>query len=181
VFSNRTNDDTSPLPKPRTSSERTAPERIPLKSATTPASQASAPTDSAAIGTSVIGNDLTLLGENITIISKNKLQVDGHVRGNVHGRQVTISTCGSVTGRVCAEKIEVRGGVRGSIRAVTVALHESAKVDGDIMHQRLSISEGAAFDGRVRLVKNQAELMPVLDAEAVAAGQGVQDDGDFGA
>jgi cytoskeletal protein CcmA (bactofilin family) len=56
-----------------------------------------------------------------------------------------------------------------------VALHESAKVDGDIMHQKLSISEGAAFDGRVRLVKNQAELMPVLDAELVAS-QGVQDD-----
>jgi cytoskeletal protein CcmA (bactofilin family) len=133
------------------------------------------PTDAADPDSSVIGNDLTLLGENITIISKNKLQVDGHVRGNVHGRQVTISPGGSVTGRVCAERIEVRGGVRGSIRAVVVALHESAKVDGDIMHQKLSISEGAAFDGRVRLVKNQAELMPVLDAELVAS-QGVQDD-----
>ena len=170
MFSNRTDDDASPLPKPRTS-----PERTPPKSAAAPVSKASAPADSAAIGTSVIGNDLTLLGENITIISKNKLQVDGHVRGNVHGRQVTISTCGSVTGRVCAERIEVRGGVRGSIRAVVVALHESAKVDGDIMHQKLSISEGAAFDGRVRLVKNQAELMPILDAEALA-NQGVQDD-----
>lgn len=172
MFSNRTNDDPSPLPKPRTS-----PERPPLKGAA-PAHPESSPPDSPApIGTSVIGNDLTLLGENITIISKNKLQVDGHVRGNVHGKQVTISTCGSVTGRVCAERIEVRGGVRGSIRAVTVALHESAKVDGDIMHQRLSISEGAAFDGRVRLVKNQAELMPVLDAEAVA-NQSAQDDGE---
>jgi cytoskeletal protein CcmA (bactofilin family) len=170
VFSNRTDDDDSTLPKPRTNSERTPP-----KSAAAPVAKPSAPADSAPIGTSVIGNDLTLLGENITIISKNKLQVDGHVRGNVHGRQVTISTCGSVTGRVCAEKIEVRGGVRGSIRAVVVALHESAKVDGDIMHQKLSISEGAAFDGRVRLVKNQAELMPVLDAELVAS-QGVQDD-----
>jgi cytoskeletal protein CcmA (bactofilin family) len=182
VFSNRSSDDPSPLPKPRNGPERNGPERAPLKSAAAPAAQASAaPDTSAPIGTSVIGNDLTLLGENITIISKNKLQVDGHVRGNVHGRQVTISTCGSVTGRVCAEKIEVRGGVRGSIRAVTVALHESAKVDGDIMHQKLSISEGAAFDGRVRLIKNQAELMPVLDAEAVAAGQGMPDDGDLGA
>jgi cytoskeletal protein CcmA (bactofilin family) len=177
VFSNRTDDDPSPLPKPRTSPERPS---FKSASASAPAAQASAPADSAAIGVSVIGNDLTLLGENITIISKNKLQVDGHVRGNVHGRQVTISTCGSVTGRVCAEKIEVRGGVRGSIRALTVALHETAKVDGDIMHQKLSISEGAIFDGRVRLVKNQAELMPVLDAEAVA-NQGAQEDGDFGA
>lgn len=121
-------------------------------------------------GTSVIGSDLTILGDKITIISQNKLRVDGHVRGDVHGKQVTISNGGSVTGKVCAEKIEVRGGVRGSIRALAVALHDSAKVEGDIMHQKLSISEGAEFDGNVRRVKDANELMPVLDAEVIAGG-----------
>jgi cytoskeletal protein CcmA (bactofilin family) len=120
-------------------------------------------------GTSVIGNDLTLLGEKITIISQNKLQVDGHVRGNVHGKQVLITEQGSVVGMVCAEKIEVRGGVRGSIRAVTVTLHSTAQVEGDIMHQTLGISEGARFDGRVRRSNDTAELMPVLDPEAIAS------------
>ncbi len=124
-----------------------------------------------ASGTSVIGNDLTLLGEKITIISQNKLQVDGHVRGNVHGKQVLITEHGSVVGMVCAEKIEVRGGVRGSIRAVTVTLHSTAQVEGDIMHQTLGISEGAKFDGRVRRSNDTAELMPVLDPEAVATAE----------
>ena len=78
-------------------------------------------------GVSVIGNDLTILGEKITIISKNKLQVDGQVRGDVHGRQVTISKGGLVAGQVCAEKIEVRGGVDGSIRALSVTLHDSSQ------------------------------------------------------
>jgi cytoskeletal protein CcmA (bactofilin family) len=118
-------------------------------------------------GVSVIGNDLTILGEKITIISKNKLQVDGHVRGDVHGKQVTISKGGEVTGQVCAEKIEVRGAVRGSIRAITVALYDSAKVEGDIVHQKLSIAEGAEFDGNVRRVDDPNALMPVLDAEAI--------------
>ncbi|MEE9359415.1 MAG: polymer-forming cytoskeletal protein, partial [Hyphomicrobium sp.] len=96
----------------------------------------------------------------------NKIQVDGHVHGDVHDKQVVISKDGSVTGKVCAEKIDVRGGVTGSIRALTVALHETAKVDGDIVHQTLSISEGAEFDGRVQRTKDKDDLIPVLDAEA---------------
>ncbi len=118
-------------------------------------------------GTSVIGTDLTILGDRITIISANKLQVDGDVRGNVHGKQVVITEEGSVVGMVCAEAIEVRGGVRGSIRAVTVKLQASAQVEGDITHQKLSIAEGAEFDGRIKLTKDINELMPVLDPEVI--------------
>ncbi len=138
-----------------------------------PAHRRSSPSPSTATtaGTSVIGNDLTLLGEKITIISQNKLQVDGHVRGNVHGKQVLITEQGSVVGMVCAEKIEVRGAVRGSIRAVSVTLHSTAQVEGDIMHQTLGISEGAKFDGRVRRSNDTAELMPVLDPEAIASAE----------
>jgi cytoskeletal protein CcmA (bactofilin family) len=127
------------------------------------------------MGVSVIGTDLTLLGEKITIISQNKLQVDGDVRGNVHGKQVVITGDGSVVGLVCAEKIEVQGGVRGSIRAVNVTLHASAQVEGDITHHTLSIAEGAQFEGRVRRSNDIKELMPVLDPEVIAAGK--YDDG----
>jgi hypothetical protein len=35
----------------------------------------------------------------------------------------------------------------------------------------LAISEGAQFDGRVRRSNDTAELMPVLDPEAIAAGR----------
>jgi cytoskeletal protein CcmA (bactofilin family) len=124
----------------------------------------------------VIGNNLTILGERITIISQNKLLIDGHVHGDVHGKQVVISKDGSVTGKVCAENIEVRGSVRGSIRALTVALHETAKVEADIMHQTLSISEGAQFNGRVQRAKDTSELMPILDAEAFASQSGKDND-----
>jgi len=167
MFSSDTNKAQSNLPKPpaapgRSGLQGTAPAR--------PENSRAAP--GAASGISVIGNDLTILGEKITIISQNKLQVDGHVHGDVHGKQVMISKDGSVTGKVCAEKIEVCGGVRGSIRALTVALHESAKVDGDIVHQTLSISEGAEFDGRVQRTKDKNDLIPVLDAEAFASESG---------
>lgn len=130
-------------------------------------------------GTSVIGTDLTILGDRITIISANKLQVDGDVRGNVHGKQVVITEEGSVVGMVCAEAIEVRGGVRGSIRAVSVKLQASAQVEGDITHQKLSIAEGAEFDGRVKLSKDVNELMPVLDPEVIERTRANGDGGRF--
>ena len=167
MLSNPTNNAQSSHPEPPS---------VPMRSA--PQDSASArpegsPVDPAATtGNSVIGNDLTILGEKITIISQNKLQVDGHVQGDVHGKQVVISKSGSVTGKVCAERIEVRGGVTGSIRALTVALHKSAKVDGEIMHQTLSISEGAEFNGRVQRTKEPSELIPILDAEAIASHSG---------
>lgn len=164
MFSSDTNKAPSIQPKPQIASQAR-----PGAKATAPARPENGQADhAAASGISVIGNDLTILGEKITIISQNKIQVDGHVQGDVHGKQVVISKEGSVTGKVCAEKIDVRGGVSGSIRALTVALHESAKVDGDIVHQTLSISEGAEFDGRVQRTKDNNELIPVLDAEAFA-------------
>lgn len=122
-----------------------------------------------AAGASVIGNDLTILGETIRIVSQNKLQVDGHVIGDVHGKQVVISKGGSVTGNVYAEKVDVCGDVRGPIRALTVALHGSANVDGDIVSQTLSISQGAVFDGRARRANNADELIPILDVETIAS------------
>ncbi len=125
-----------------------------------------------ATGVSVIGNDLTILGEKITIVSQNKLHVEGHVIGDVPGKQVVISKGGSVTGNVYAEKVDVSGDVRGAIRALAVALHGSANVDGDIMSQTLSISQGAAFDGRSLRTKTPSELIPILDVEAIASQPG---------
>lgn len=123
----------------------------------------------ATMGTSVIGTDLTILGEKITIISQNRLQIDGDIRGDVSGKQVTIGEDGSVIGTVCAEQIEVRGGVRGAIKAQTVVLHPTSEVEGDIFHQTLSISEGAQFDGRVRRAKDLSEITPNLDVSSYPA------------
>jgi cytoskeletal protein CcmA (bactofilin family) len=121
------------------------------------------------IGTSVIGTDLTILGQNITIISQNRLQIDGDIRGDVSGKQVTIGADGSVIGTVSAEKIEVHGGVRGSIRAASVVLHPSAEVDAEILHQTLAVAEGAQVEGRLRRSRDDNELIPNLDASTYSS------------
>ena len=125
---------------------------------------------------SVLGADLTLLGDKITIISQGKLQVDAKITGDIHAKEVVISSGGSVSGEVWAERIDVRGEVRGSIIAVTLALHDTARVAGDILHQRLSASEGAEFSGRVRLIRDPNELMPILDAEVLSRGRKVREE-----
>jgi len=120
---------------------------------------------------SLLGMDLTILGENVVIISQSTVQIDGHLKGSVHGKQVLINKGGSVTGEIWAERIDVRGEVHGSMIAVTLAIHESATVEGDVMHQKLSIAEGAEFDGRAHLIRDPSELMPILDADALGRGR----------
>jgi cytoskeletal protein CcmA (bactofilin family) len=146
--------------------------RPPLAAAPAPPKPVPQANTAAASGVSVIGRDLTILGEKITIVSQNRLQVEGDVRGDVHGKQVTIVAGGSVVGLVRAERIDVHGTVSGAIRAVTVIMHATARVDGDVTHQSLGIAEGAHFEGRVHRSDDMNELMPVLDPEAIAASGG---------
>lgn len=169
MFSRGSNSD-SGLPKPPLPSAIPQPSAAP---APMPNGRASPFGAAATLGQSVIGTDLTILGEKITIISKNRLQIDGDVRGDVAGKQITIGEDGSVIGTVCAEQIEVRGGVRGAIKAQTVTLHPTSVVEGDIFHQTLSISEGAQFDGRVRRAKDLSEITPNLDVTAYPGGAAV--------
>ena len=70
----------------------------------------------------------------------------------------------------------MRGEVRGTIIAVTLALYESARVAGHILHQKLSVSEGAEFVGRVHLIRDPSELMPILDAEVLSRGRKSRDE-----
>jgi cytoskeletal protein CcmA (bactofilin family) len=116
------------------------------------------------MGTSVIGSDLTIVGQGIRIISKNRLQIDGDVHADVAGKEVIISSDGSVIGTVSAERVDVHGGVKGAIRATMVVLHPSAQVEADILHENLEIAEGAYLEGRVRKSRDANELKPNLDA-----------------
>jgi cytoskeletal protein CcmA (bactofilin family) len=148
---------------------------VPAAPATpSPAANEHSPFEPAAhpeLGASVIGTDLAILGDKITIISQNKLQIDGDIRGDVTGKQVTIGPEGSVTGTVSAEQIDVHGGVNGAIRASIVTLFPSSQVDGQIVHQKLSISHGAHFEGHVRRSNDTAELTPNLDPNSYASYQ----------
>jgi len=112
---------------------------------------------------SVIGADLTILGENINIVSKEALQIDGEIHGDVTGQKILIGAGGRVVGTISAAVVEIDGGVEGTVRALEVRLNADARVSGDLVHQTLVISEGAEFEGSVRRSKDASELKPNLE------------------
>ena len=96
---------------------------------------------------SIISNDLTILGKDLEIISKGSVQVDGEIRGDIRGIDVTVGEKGRVIGKVTGEHVIVDGEVLGAIDGEEVVLRSHARVDGDINHQLLTIDIGAVFDG----------------------------------
>jgi len=159
-----------PTPKP-------APPQQP-QAAPAPAAAQSAPMSAPAhtpkptgviAGSSVIADDVAIVGQNITIVSQAKLQIDGEIQGNINGREVIVGPNGRVDGTITAESIEVRGEVAGALKAQRVTLQSTAKVEGDIHHKTLAISEGAKFDGGVRRPREDSELVPNLDVNALRA------------
>ena len=96
---------------------------------------------------SIISNDLTILGKDLEIISKGSVQVDGEIRGDIRGIDVTVGKYGKVIGVVSGERVVVDGEVLGKIQAKQVTLRSNARVDGDILHQSLAMELGAIFNG----------------------------------
>lgn len=143
----------------------------PQPTATTAAPAPTATPSSGALSTpySIIGKDLTIIGQGLRIISKGKIQVDGEIHGDVLGSEVVIGSDGKVTGVVSAETIKVCGAVQGTIRGLRVFLEAGAKVEGDVHHQTLSVDEGAELEGRVRRVRDEAELRPDLTQHQMAS------------
>lgn len=112
---------------------------------------------------SVIGEDLTVEGN---IISKGEVQVEGEVKGNVHGTSLVIGDKALVEGGVVADDVIVRGRIIGSIRGHRVTLQSSSHVEGDIFHQSLAIEQGAYFEGKSRRSDD-----PISDAITASSGK----------
>jgi cytoskeletal protein CcmA (bactofilin family) len=98
------------------------------------------------------GAGLSLILQNISVEggvrSKNDLQVDGMVKGEVSVRTLTVGESGHVDGVIAADFVEIRGRVTGSVSAKQVRLYAGAHVLGDICHEQLILESGVDFQGR---------------------------------
>ena len=97
---------------------------------------------------SVLGPGLTI----VHLISKDELQIDGEVQGNIQGTRVVIGERARTTGDIVAEEIIIRGRVMGAVRGMVVTLQPTSHVEGDIFHKVLAIEQGASFEGQSRRV-----------------------------
>jgi cytoskeletal protein CcmA (bactofilin family) len=102
--------------------------------------------DTNTLGASTIGSELTITG-NVT--SKGEINLDGHVRGGIHGVTLVLGEDSSIEGNVEAEDVLVRGRLIGSVKALRVMLQSTAHVEADLTHHNgLVIEQGAFFDGK---------------------------------
>jgi cytoskeletal protein CcmA (bactofilin family) len=122
--------------------------------------------DSSALSISTIGEGLTITG-NVT--SKGKLQIDGHVQGDVLCASLVLGENSQFEGGVVADDVVVRGRLIGSIRAQRVTLQSTSHVEGDLVHKSLAVEQGAYFEGESRHPEDPLSPSQEIPVERAAA------------
>lgn len=102
----------------------------------------------------LIGTQTTLKG---TIISSKTVRVDGQVIGNIEKcAGVIVGEAAFVKGNIEANYVVVAGKVEGNIIATEgIELLNQSSVVGNIQTNILSISEGAYFEGKSVMIKDE--------------------------
>jgi cytoskeletal protein CcmA (bactofilin family) len=108
--------------------------------------------DEETLTVSTIGGDLTITG-NVT--SKGEINLDGHVKGDIHCVALILGENSSVEGNVAADDVVIRGRLIGSVKALRVMLQSASHVEGNLTYQNsLVVEQGAFFDGKSLPSKN---------------------------
>ncbi len=112
---------------------------------------------------SIIGADSHFKGE---IETKGTLRVDGGVEGNVRADWVVIGEKALIKGDVEARGIIVGGKVEGNIRGKEIVeLRNKGNVSGEIFSNKLTIAEGAVFEGKSSMKKEEQKVVELSNKE----------------
>jgi len=119
--------------------------------------------------TSYFGKDLTIKG---SVSGNGNVIILGNLDGkfNLRGR-VKIAQPAKIKGEVRADVISVNGVVQGSLIAKErLHLDQTARIEGQMATPRLSISEGASFDGEVKMSDSspRPSMAPAEGSAAIA-------------
>ena len=110
-------------------------------------------------------NETSYFGKNLLI--KGRISGNGNViiLGGLDGEfdlrgRVKVAQSAKIKGEVKADIISVNGSVHGSLAAKErIHLDQTARIEGQIITPKLSISEGASFDGEIKM-KNRPSKPP---------------------
>lgn len=112
---------------------------------------------------SLIGSNAGLKGE---IDTKGTLRIDGTVEGNVSADWVVIGEKAQIKGDVTARGIVVGGRVDGNLRAKEIVeIKSKGRICGEIFTNKLTIAEGAFFDGRSSMQKEESKVVELMAKE----------------
>ena len=91
---------------------------------------------------------------------RGTLRVDCTVEGQLDADNVILGESAEVKGEIRAKKIIIGGKVDGNVRAQElVEIKSKGKVFGDIFTPKLAIIEGAEFNGKVEMKKEERKVI----------------------
>jgi len=106
---------------------------------------------------SFLGANSTFKGE---LKAKGTLRVDGLAEGLLEAECVILSESALVKGEVKGRKLIIGGTVEGNLFAhELVEIKSKGRVLGDIFSQTLAVSEGAEYNGRIEMKKQEAKVI----------------------
>jgi cytoskeletal protein CcmA (bactofilin family) len=112
---------------------------------------------------SVIGGNSLFKGE---IETQGTLRIDGVVEGNVTADWVVVGETARMKGDISARGIVVGGRVDGNLRAKDIVeIKNKGQVSGEIFTAKLNIAEGAIFDGKSTMQKEESNVVELIAKE----------------
>jgi cytoskeletal protein CcmA (bactofilin family) len=102
-------------------------------------------------------NETSYFGKNLKIKGRVSGNGDIIILGSLDGEfdlrgRVKVAQSAKIKGEVKADVISVNGSVQGILAAKErIHLDQTARIEGQINTPRLSISEGASFDGEIKM------------------------------
>ena len=91
---------------------------------------------------------------------KGTLRIDGTVEGQLYADYVILSESAEVKGEIRAKKIVIGGKMDGNVRAQElVEIKSKGKVLGEIFTPKLAIIEGAEFNGKIEMKKEESKVI----------------------
>jgi len=95
-----------------------------------------------------IGNEVSLDGN---IEGFDRLNVNGHFNGELHGNTVIIGPCGHIEGILEAEKLEVLGQFSGEAKvAGHISVANTGQVSGILTYKSLDVASGGRLTGHFK-------------------------------
>ena len=111
-----------------------------------------------------IGADTTFKGN---IISNKTVKIDGKMIGNIEQSEgVIIGETADIKGNINAKYVVVGGKIEGNVTALEgMELLDKSMVKGNIQTTILSISEGAFFEGKSTMIKQEEPKEDIEEKE----------------
>ena len=114
---------------------------------------------------SLVGSSSTFKGD---VDTKGTIRIDGTVEGNVSADWVVIGEKAHVRGDISSRGIVVGGKIDGNLRAKEIVeIRSKGQVCGEIHTSKLTIIEGAVFEGRSSMQREESNVVELLTKEKV--------------